>query len=94
MIRINVWINLLIIIIVHGWLTKPQLPSSPPPPHPPTQKKKKKKKTELPSVLHLEGENQAKESEAQNLVDFLFSYKFGCQNQQVIPKLEDFLGDS
>ena len=78
-----------------SWLIN-QTPTSKfpfPTPTPPPLKKKEKK-TELPSVLHLEGENQAKESEAQNLVDFLFSYKFGCQNQPVIPKLEDFLGDS
>ena len=65
-------INLLIIIIFHCWLTKPQ----------------------LPSVLCSVVENQAKESEAQNLADSFFSYKFDCQNQQVIPKLEDFLDDS
>ena len=39
-------------------------------------------KPQLPSVLCLEGENQAKESEAQNLANSFFSYKFDCQNQQ------------
>ena len=36
----------------------------------------------LPSVLRSEGENQAKESEAQNLANSFFSYKFDCQSQQ------------
>ena len=38
--------------------------------------------TQLPSVLRSEGENQAKESEAQNFADSFFSYKFDCQSQQ------------
>ena len=39
-------------------------------------------KSPLPSVLRSEGENQAKESEAQKLVDSFFFYKFDCLNQQ------------